>query len=75
MLVALTIIEIKYLLINLFCDMLPLSNLYWPAIYIYIYIRGIKFFVVVVVVVINPSSSSELGCGTNDNSGSCRQPN
>ena len=27
----------------------PLSYLYWPAISIYIYICGIKFFVVVVV--------------------------
>ena len=50
MVVAFTITEINYLLVNLFFDVvLPLFYLYWPAIYIYIYICGITFFVVVMV--------------------------
>ena len=46
MLVAFTITTINYLVVSLFCDaVLFLSCLYWPAICIYIYIYGIKFFV------------------------------
>ena len=43
MVVAFTTIEINYLVVSLFCDvMLLLSYLYWPA--IHIYIHGIKLF-------------------------------
>ena len=41
MVVAFTITRINYLVVSLFCDMvLPLSYVYWPA----IYICGIKLF-------------------------------
>ena len=41
MVVSFTITRINYLVVSLFCDMvLPLSYVYWPA----IYICGIKLF-------------------------------
>ena len=45
MLVAFTITSINYLVVSTFCDVvLPLSYLYWPAIYIYFNICDIRFF-------------------------------